>query len=280
MELIPEARRLDATLVALDTADGWTLDALHYASVGATTALLHLHGKGASMLGIQSRFLPALLPEVAHLSLNMRCHDLAYNTDREDRPVAGGMYESLADGAVDIAAGLAYLRERYDRVILCGHSSGGYYAGEYGLTGDAVDGRILLSPLFTNRTALSWWYPEPEQLDAALLLARAMADEGRGAQIIPLPSWYWGITADSLLERAAQPDDRWLAGVQSDTSPLLMLWGGTEGRDPDWADYLERMSAPASGGALDGSDHWYGGFEHEIAERVRDFLATLGPSAG
>lgn len=271
MATIPEAATLPAELVSLTTDDGWQLDALHHPA-DSRVALLHLHGKGANMLGIQSRFLPALLPDVAQLSLNMRCHDLAYNTDRADRPVAGGMYERLDDGAVDIAAGLAFLRERYEFVVLCGHSSGGYYAGAYGHTGDTVDGRILLSPLFDNKTALSWWWPDPADLESAIERAGAMVAAGRGAELIPLPSWYWGISADSLVERAAQPSDRWITGVENDPSPVLMLWGDTEGRDDEWARYLAGLAVPVTGGALVGSDHWYGGFEHDIADRVRTFL--------
>ena len=272
----PGLARIATELVTIDTADGWVLDALHYPAAQSETVLLHLHGKGANMLGVQARFLPEMLPSVAHLSLNMRCHDLAYNTDRADRPVAGGMYERLDDGKVDIAAAIAFLRaEGYSRIVVCGHSSGGYYAGEYGVTGDEVAGRILLSPLFTNTTALGWWYPGDGELAAALVDAQRLVDAGRPDEIIALPSWYWAISARSLLERAAQREGLWLDAVNRDLSPVLMLWGETEDRNAAWAGLLEQIDASATGGPIVGSDHWYGGFEELVADRVATFLTEL-----
>ncbi|GAB2468066.1 pimeloyl-ACP methyl ester carboxylesterase [Conyzicola lurida] len=272
----PGLARISTELVTIETADGWVLDALHYPARESRTVLLHLHGKGANMLGVQARFLPEMLPTVAHLSLNMRCHDLAYNTDRGDRPVAGGMYERLDDGKVDIAAAISFLRgEGYELIVVCGHSSGGYYAGEYGVTGDPVAGRVLLSPLFTNTTALGWWYPGDGELEAALTHARALVDTGRPDEIIALPSWYWAISARSLLERAAQPEGLWLDAVNRDSSPVLMMWGETEDRNAAWSGLLAQIDAPAVGGPIDGSDHWYGGYETVVADAVAGFVSGL-----
>jgi pimeloyl-ACP methyl ester carboxylesterase len=286
----PGLARIHTELVTVSTADGWVLDALHYpaapvapatspawpATALSSTVLLHLHGKGANMLGVQARFLPEMLPNVAHLSLNMRCHDLAYNTDREDRPVAGGMYEALDDGRVDVAAAIAWLRaEGYDTIVVCGHSSGGYYAGEYGVTGDVVAGRILLSPLFTNTTALGWWFPGQGELAAALVEAHALVDAGRPDEVMALPSWYWAISARSLIERASQPEGVWIDAVNRDDSPVLMLWGETEDRNAAWAELLGRIEAPTTGGPIAGSDHWYGGFETIVADQVAAFVSEL-----
>ncbi len=279
MSAMPVWRRR-AEIVTLLTDDGWELDALLYPSrnpEGSKTALLHLHGKGATMLDIHARWLPQLLPGVAHLSLNMRCHALAYNTDRDDVPVAGGMYESLADGEADIRAAVEFLRaDGYTRIILSGHSSGGYYAGVYTPEGDDIVGRVLLSPLTDNKTALSWWWPEPGGLEAALDRAHALVDDDRPDELIPLPSWYWGISARSLIERAAQPDDAWLRGVNTRSSPVLLLWGGTESRDELWAGLVDQIEADAvSYVRLAESDHWYHGFEHDVAGAVAGFVAQV-----
>lgn len=273
-------RRRSAELITLNTEDGWELDSVLYpaeTSQGASVVLLHLHGKGATMLDIHARWLPDLMPEVAHFALNMRCHALAYNTDRDDAPVAGGMYEALADGEADIRAAVEFLRaEGFTQIIMSGHSSGGYYAGVYTPARDDIVGRVLLSPLTDNKTALSWWWPEPGGLEAALEHAHGLVADGRADEIIPLPSWYWGISARSLIERAAQSSDLWLERVNALSSPVLLGWGGTESRDGLWEEMFESIAADSKTRLrLSDSDHWYHGFEREVAAAVGAFVRDV-----
>ncbi|WP_040801433.1 alpha/beta fold hydrolase [Nocardia higoensis] len=273
-------RRRSAEIVTLRTSDGWDLDALLYPAsdpAGADTVLLHLHGKGATMLDIHARWLPDQLPGVAHFALNMRCHALAYNTDRDDVPVAGGMYESLTDGEVDIAAAVEFLRaEGYRKIIMSGHSSGGYYAGVYTPEGEDIVGRIVLSPLTDNKVALGWWYPGEGELDSVLARARDLVEAGRPDELIPIDQWYWAISARSLLERAAQPDSEfWLERVNAQTSPVLMGWGATESRDGLWSGIYERLTMPKFNARMVDSDHWYHGFEEQVTELVRKFVVEV-----
>lgn len=280
MSHLSPSRRRSAELVTVVTADGWHLDSVLYpaeSEAGADTVMLHVHGKGATMLDIHARWLPDALREVAHFALNMRCHALAYNTDREDTPVAGGMYESLADGEADLAAAVEFLRaEGYKKIIMSGHSSGGYYVGVYTPPGDDIVGRIVLSPLTDNKVALDWWFPEPGQLSEALETAHRLNAEGRPDELIPLPSWYWAISARSLIERAAQPDSEfWLARVNALSSPILMGWGETESRDGLWTSLYNRLQPVASPARIISSDHWYHGFEAEVTELVRKFVVDV-----
>jgi pimeloyl-ACP methyl ester carboxylesterase len=277
-------RRRPAELVGLRTADGWDLDGLLYRSAGGVQeaaadplVVLHLHGKGANMLQVTARFLPELLPEAAHFALNMRCHDLAHNTDRADRPVAGGMYERLDDGQPDIAAAVAFLQaEGYRRIVLAGHSSGGYYAGVYRGAPGEIAGRVLLSPLTTNRTALGWWFPGAGELEDALAEAGRLVTAGRADALINLPGWYWAISARSLLERAAQSDSRWIDAVNADASPVLVLWGEAEDRDAEWRQRFDEIAAPVKQmSVVAGSDHWYRGHEDAVAELCAEFLREL-----
>lgn len=275
------SRRREASLVTIVTSDGWELDSVLYPAdgPGADTVLLHLHGKGATMLDIHARWLPDRLPAVAHYALNMRCHSLAYNTDRADVPVAGGMYERLTDGEPDIQAAVDFLRaEGYTKIIMSGHSSGGYYAGVYTPPGDDIVGRILLSPLTDNKTALDWWYPQPGQLDVALDRARGLVGGGRPDELIPVDQWYWAISAQSLLERAAQQGtEEWLECVNALPSPVLMGWGATESRDGLWTEVFGRFKPPRFLARIEDSDHWYHGFEDQVAHLVAKFvLHTAG----
>lgn len=273
-------RRVAVELLTLATSDGWALDAVMYApglQSQADTVLLHLHGKGASMLDIHARWLPDLLPSLGHFAINMRCHSLAYNTDREDTPVAGGMYESLEEGEYDIAAAVNFLRsEGYRKIIISSHSSGGFYAGMYTPAGDDIVGRIFLSPLTDNKIALSWWFPESSELDDALAMASNLIEQGRPDEIMPLPSWYWGISARSLVERASQPDsDVWISAVNALPSPVLMAWGATESRDKLWNTLSRQLTPPTDALGLEGSDHWYHGHEDTVAEHVARFVYKI-----
>ena len=171
-------RRRTAELLTITAQDGWELDAVLYPAKGGAgekVALFHLHGKGATMLDIHARWLPDRLPGVAHFALNMRCHALAYNTDRDDIPVAGGMYERLADGELDLRAGLEFLRsEGFTKIIMSGHSSGGYYAGVYTPPDEDIVGRMFLSPLTDNKVALAWWFTQPGELESAIERAQSL----------------------------------------------------------------------------------------------------------
>ncbi|MDN3495481.1 alpha/beta fold hydrolase [Planococcus sp. APC 4015] len=273
-------RRRSVEAVTFSTADGWSLDGLLYAAerpAASDVVLLHIHGKGATMLDIQARWLPDALRGVAHFAFNMRCHALAYNTDRDDVPVAGGMYESLADGEVDIRAAVEFLRaEGFTRIVMSGHSSGGYYAGVHTPAGDDIVGRILLSPLTDNKVALDWWYPEPGALDEALEKAQALVAAGRPDELIALPSWYWAISARSLLERSATPGSEfWIERVNALPSPVLFGWGGTESRDGLWTEIAERIAPDVSSARIDASDHWYHGYEAEMTDLVAAFVEDI-----
>jgi hypothetical protein len=272
-------RRRTAEIVTIRTRDEWDLDGVLYpaAGPGTDTVLLHVHGKGATMLDIHARWLTDGLPGVAHFAFNMRCHSLAYNTDRRDVPVAGGMYESLTDGEADLHAAVDFLRaEGYRKIIMSGHSSGGYYVGVYTPDGDDIVGRVVLSPLTDNKVALSWWYPEPGRLDEVLAHARQLVAAGRPDELIPIDQWYWAISARSLLERASQPDSEfWLDRVNAHPSPVLMGWGATESRDELWTRLFHALKPPHSLARIVDSDHWYHGFEDEVTALVRQFVLEI-----
>ena len=67
-------------LVELRRDDGRPIDALWYGADGARLGMLHVHGKGSSVLSGPSRFLPPLLPGIGpppvsytHLTLPTIC---------------------------------------------------------------------------------------------------------------------------------------------------------------------------------------------------------------
>lgn len=279
------SRRHRVDLVTIVTNDGWELDSVLYtpdSGAPSDTLLLHVHGKGATMLDAPARWLPDMLPQFSHYAFNMRNHALAYNTHRPDVPVAGGMYESLEEGKADLEAAIEFAKsEGFTRIVVCAHSSGGYYAGVFLPHDSAVVGRVLLSPLMDNKFAFEWWYPEPGQLEDALASARQLVAEGRPDELIVLPSWYWAISARSLLERAHSPDgDAWIDAVNSHPSPVLMGWGAEESRDGLWTEVYEQLTVPKSLARMENSDHWYVGHETDVTALVRQFVDSLDTPDG
>lgn len=243
-------------------------------------AVLHLHGKGGNFYSGPGKFLPPLLPDVAHLSINMRCHDLGYTQPGgywEGWPsaaaVGGGMWEDLAAGDEDVAAGLRWLRSRgFDRIVLAGHSSGGFYAGVQAAMDADLAGLVFLSPLMSNRNPLPQWFPEPGRMEEVQAHAERLVVTGRGHHLIPLPVWYFAISARSLLQRLAEPPGHWSSCVERAAVPSLLIYGTSESGAAGW----ERLAAQAPDGwmchTIDTADHYYGGHEAEVAEAVWEYL--------
>jgi pimeloyl-ACP methyl ester carboxylesterase len=262
-------------LVELRRDDGHPIDALWYGADGARLGMLHVHGKGSSVLSGPSRFLPPLLPGIAHLAVNMRCHDLAYTVGTDDWAVDGGMWEDLSTGHLDLAAGVAHLRARgVERVVVCGHSSGGFYAADLMPRDSGIAAWVLLSPLTTNKNPFALWWPDPAEQARAADLARGMVAAGRGAELIPVPGWFHAISAGSLVQRLEEPEGVWLANLGHATAPVLMAWGDAEPRHGLWGELFAEF---ADGGdrrlVLPGAGHYYRGQEVDLADGIAGFLA-------
>ncbi|MFP7760183.1 alpha/beta hydrolase [Marisediminicola sp. LYQ134] len=273
-------RPIATTLVSLETADGWTLDALHYRDPRLDSvppsdrvAVVHLHGKGGNMTSGMSRYLPELLPGVEHLSVNMRCHDLATYSGRGDVPAGGGMFESLRDGHHDVHAAVRYLRDAgIGTVVLAGFSSGGWYVGDYSARHHDVDARFLLSPLTDNKTRLAWWFPDGDGIAERTELAEALVAAGRPHELIPVPSDYWAISADAWLQRVGEEDGTWLTALRADDTPVLLVWGTEESRAELWRELYDSFPGARSRAAVEGAEHDFVGFETEVAGLVSEWL--------
>jgi hypothetical protein len=267
-------QRVGVELVELRRDDGYPVDALWYGGDDSRVGILHVHGKGSSMLSGPARFLPPLLPGVPHLALNMRCHDLAYTVGTDDWAVEGGMWEDLSTGHLDLAAGVAHLRERgVEQVVVSGHSSGGFYAADLMPRDAGVAAWILLSPLTTNRNPFALWWPDPADQERAAALAHAMVAEGRGRDLIPVSGWFHAISAGSLVQRLAEPEGIWLANVGQATAPILMSWGDAEPRHSLWDGLFGQFAGERDRRfVLEGADHYYRGQEGELAAGIATFL--------
>ena len=262
-----------ADLLELRAEDGEPLDALLYADPAERVAVVHLHGKGGNFHSGPSRWLPERLAGrgITHLALNMRCHDLAWS--RAD-PLPGGLmagggyWEDVRAAELDAGAAVAELRRRGSRaVVLCGHSSGGWYAARHAALRGGVDGVVLLSPLLSNRSVFARWFAGAAEHDAALETARSLVAAGQGHALLPLPEWYHAISAATLLEKAAEPAGLFEDALARISVPVLLLWSDDEPRHRLWSELPD-----APGGTervvLAGAGHSYRGQEDAVARAV------------
>jgi acetyl esterase/lipase len=184
------------------------------------------------------------------------------------------MWEDLSTGYLDLAAGVAHLRERgVERVVVSGHSSGGFYAADLMPRDTGIAAWVLLSPLTTNKNPFALWWPDPADQAQAAELARAMVAEGRGRDLIPVPGWFHAISAGSLVQRLAEPDGIWLSNVGHATAPVLMAWGDAEPRHPLWDELFREFADDGDRRlVLPGAGHYYRGQERELAAGIAEFL--------
>lgn len=279
-------------LLTLRNADGVPLDGVVWEPVEEPVAgIVYLHGMGGNFYTGPGRFVPQLTRDrpLLQLAMNLRCHDLG--TTRFDVPAAdmlsnpaarrgadvdGGVWERIAEGHLDVAAGVAWMRERgVERVFLAGHSLGGFYVGQYGALHDDIAGRILVSPLTSHSAALPAWFDSDEESAAAVARARRMIAAGEGELLIALPRWYYAISARSLVERAGEPPDAWEQAMAASDVPTLWIWGDAEARHDLWERLYQRLRRPGDRRlAIAGAEHYFLGHEQTVTDAIVGFVTT------
>ena len=271
---------------------GRRLAGLHYppANRDSGVAVLHLHGKGGNFYTGPGRRLPEhdRDGEFGHLAVNMRCHDLGY-TDYEapmvdarsgSVEVAGGMWEDLDAGDLDIRAAVDWLTDRgYTRVVLSGHSSGGYYVARYcadpaNLAGAPIAARVLLSPVLSHRTHLdAGWFADAAARERAEAEARRLVAAGDGHRLIPIGYWYHAISAAALLQRVSEAPDIVETLLAASDLPLLMVGGARESRLPCWRDVYRRSTVERKEFVVvPDAEHNYLGAEATLFHRLASFV--------
>lgn len=280
---------VDGRLVIFTNADGVELAGFAVGPERSQSGLgvLYLHGKGGNFYTGPGRFLSVGLADegCVHLSMNMRAHDIGYTRYDMEPPdisvggavVDGGAWERTSDGYKDIDSGIAYLQAQgCERIVLVGHSSGGLYTGIYDDRQGVVCARVFLSPLMTSRTAFQVWFASDAEREGVRTSAQQMVADGRGEQIIALPTWYYAISARSLLERMSEPDDYFAAGLAKWQAPTLVIWGDAESRVAEWERVFGALAdRPCTMLGIPNTAHHYFGHETFVVDAVRSFLHSL-----
>ena len=286
---MPEDDPREARLVDVPGPSGRALVGAFYANrQEREAAILYLHGKGGNFYSGPGRVIPShdRTGRFAHLAINMRCHDLGYTDYDTVMPdpkhghvqVGGGMWERIADGHLDVAAAVAWLRTRgHERIVICGHSSGGYYAAQYGSRPDAAAvGRVLISPVLSHKRHLRNWFESTGGVDTVTAKAHRLVAAGQGHRLLPIDSWYYAISAQSLVERTEEGDDAFTDYLTASSCPTLLIAGSRESRIPAWQTALDSCNGSQHRMAvIEGADHSFTTHPDVLTDMVLSFAASV-----
>jgi pimeloyl-ACP methyl ester carboxylesterase len=240
-------------------------------------AVVLVHGMGSrfyshsvALLGreLAARGLPAV-------SGNNRGHDYgAWLTDREGRlHLHGAGWEDLGEAPRDVAAWVDFACRQLgrDRVLLVGHSLGGFKVALYQAErrDRRVAGLALLSPV--RVPGRPWLRP------GSVELARQWLAAGRDRELLPEPLGWLGRASARTV--ASHDPHRWGGGLEA----LLPRAGcpvfASYGSEQDLGGGAELADLAAAGATVTrlfaGADHNYRDRWPEVADALAAFAATL-----
>lgn len=275
-----------AELVAIPT-DSVPLDGLWYEPEGTAGAggerrgtVLLLHGNTMNFYVGPPRFLPPALTArgFACLAFNRRGHDIL--STRDSRRPEGGAYQTAAEGLADTVAAARWARGRGGGApFLVGHSNGGVLAAAHAAAhDDDVRGLVLLSAHLGGPSILAVQAAAgqlaADGTTATLARAEELVRSGKGEELLLVPSWWYAISAASLLDRRDHTPDL-VEAAAAIRCPTLFVRGDAEDREVYPAERFARAAGgPCQVEVLPGCDHFYVGCEDAAADLVGRWLSA------
>jgi len=268
-------------LISIDT-DTVPLDGLWYDPDDgpARNAVQLFHGNTMNFYTGAPRFLPPVLTAqgFACLAYNRRGHDIL--GIRDSRAAHGAAFQTIAESVADNAFAADYIAGRgFGAPVVIGHSNGGMLAVRHVADRPGTPALVLLSAHKGGRSLI------PDASAAGLLAQDRLAEinetaerlvaAGRGAELIPLPGWWYAASAESWLDLSANMPDI-LEIAPRITCPVLYLRGDGEPRNLYPAEaFAERCGGSCDVEIVTDCDHFYVGREDAVAAIVADWLAGL-----
>ena len=280
-------------LVSFRTADKVKLDGALFKNSrvpARDVAVISTHGAANSFYGSVTGFLSPRLASMGYatLSMNLRCHDRAYSTS---------IFE---DCEKDFAAGVAFMKEQgYRRFVLFGHSLSVtqilYYMAR---SPDPSVAGIALSAGHDDLRGVVWrsWETLADDPRAAyervLNECREMVAAGDGDRLIIIPWWrpdpklklrqtYREISAQTFLSyRSPESNCNASAWIGKVTAPMLMISHSIVDTtaSPEMMRKLQKLATAAKSidyVELEGSGHFYAGFEDRLASEIADWIERV-----
>jgi pimeloyl-ACP methyl ester carboxylesterase len=270
-------------LVTIET-DTLPLDgALYQPDGGGTTgAVLLFHGNTMNFYVGAPRFLPPALTALgfACLAFNRRGHDIL--SIRNSRAAEGAAFQTTAEGIADNRYAARWMAARgFPHPVVIGHSNGGMLAVQHVADHPETPALVLLSA-HTGGTgqvenASRAGLMAGDRLDEITAQARAMVADGRGRDLLLMPSWWYVASAESFLDRlASMPAIVDLA--PRITCPVLFIRGDQESPDTYPAEKFQaRAGSRCDVEVVPDCDHFYVGREARVTEIVVSWLKERFP---
>jgi pimeloyl-ACP methyl ester carboxylesterase len=271
-------------LVSIKT-DTLPLDGLFYQPPGGATrgAIMFMHGNCFNFYtGVMRAIPPALVKRgYACLVYNRRGHDVLAIFDRAP---TGGAFQTIEEAIADNKAAARWLAERgFAAPIVIGHSNGGMLGVRHVADHPETPALVLLSAHCGGKrlmpTANAAGLFAGERYDEVLPRVRELVAAGKGNELMLLPGWYYLISAATFVDHVDNLPDI-VALASQIRCPVLYFRGD---REPKALYPAEEFAAHAGGRCevriVPDCDHFYGGHEHEVSERIAAFLAQLPANA-
>ncbi len=259
-------------------ANGEATDAMSHPSPKG--AVLLFHGNTMNFYTGMLRFLPPVLVALGYacLAFNRRGHDIL--AIRDSRAAEGGAFQSIAEAVEDNAIAARWVAQRgFAHPVVIGHSNGGMLAVKHVADHPHTPALILLSAHCGGREIA------PRMAAGGLLgterfaefsaLARARVAEGRGAELMLVPGWWYAITAASYVDLLDNVPDI-LALAPQIHCPVLYLRGDEEVKDTYPAEaFAERAEGRCKVVIIPRCNHFYVGREELVQQTVVQWLSNL-----
>lgn len=271
-------------LITIKSRDDFELDGAFYTTdevrqEGISRRVVSiLHGKTMNFYVGLARLLPRALTQIGYdcLSLNRRGHDLG--SIRNSLIPQGDAWTNYRQHLEDVDAGVKYLENLgYNEILLVGQSLGSNLACTYALSNQIIRRLILTSPLPAySLTTIPIFLPESER-EKVIRDARKISRKGK-RRVYSLSGWPFLIDSETLLSNLKSEKElpNLLDCLQNLDIPVLIIYGS----DPldlelgapifKKKDELEKKEIKVV--QLQGSDHFFNGFEKEIESVITDWL--------
>ncbi len=274
-----------ATLVTIPT-DTTPLEGVFYEPEGESPAgaVLLFHGNTMNFYVGAPRFLPPALTHLgfACLAFNRRGHDIL--GIRDSRAAEGAAFQLTREAIADNRLAAEWLAEKgFPRPVVIGHSNGGMLAVQHVVDHPETPALVLLSAHCGGKglvaRASSKGLIAGDRIEEVTARARELVAAGRGRELMPLPGWWYVITAESFLDYLTElPDILELAPRVA--CPVLYLRGDEEPDDLyPTADFQRRAGGPCEVEIVRNCGHFYVGREAAVTELVANWLARIRPRA-
>ncbi len=267
------------SLIKIKVTNKLTLDGVFCTNENNTSrsAAIILHGAALNFYTGISSFLPSVIAETGFncLAINFRSHDFG-NFQNSFRKKNGLPWQIHNHNILDVKSAIKFLEtQKYEKIILIGHSLGGLIAAAYSVNSTIIVGLILLSSLPSYDLMLKVNYGDT--FPNIVKMADMLLSQGFGEKLIltqnksSIPGFSAKTIIDMLVSKVFL--DEILANIKI---PILFIVGGNEhieliNKHKEW---ISNEIVFRTLIVIKGSNHFYHGYEEQVKKHIKKWLIS------